>query len=362
MKIIRWIFLVINFFFIFCALMAFWGSALSPEKFVVPAYFALIFPIVLFFNIGFVFLWMIFRKWYFLFSLVLLLFSSPKIKTVFPISIKSEAKEISDDSFSLFTYNTWALGRMEKHTEKSPNKVIQHIVNSDADIVCLQEFSVSPNFLTEAAVIKALKKYPYRHICYKRKRSYNDFGVATFSKYPIIKKETVDFPSNINSAIFSDIVIGKDTIRLINCHLESNRLTEQDKAMPANLRKKFDMENLSNVTMHLSRKLGAAYKIRAKQADMVAEYIENSPYKLIVCGDFNDVPLSYSYTKIRGNLQDAFETLECGIGATFHEKFYKFRIDYVLYDQNFIPLQFKREKVDYSDHYPLTCRLKITTP
>lgn len=339
--------------------MAFWGSSLSPEKFAIPAYFALVFPIILFFNIGFVILWLIFRKWYFLFSLALLVLAYPKIKIAFPINIKTEVKEVSANTFSIMTYNTMYLGRQRKHTEKSPNKVIQHILDNDADIVCLQEFIVAANGLTEENVTKALKKYPYKHIYYKNKGKSQKSGVATFSKYPIIKKENLDIPSRVNSAVFSDIVIGKDTIRLINCHLESNKLTEKDKSMPSNLRKNFDVESFSNVTLHLSRKLGTAYKTRAKQADVIAGCVKKSPYKVMVCGDFNDVPLSYAYTKIRGNLQDAFETMGFGVGTTFHENFYNFRIDYILYDQNFIPLQFEREKVDYSDHYPLTCTLKI---
>jgi len=360
MKIVRWIFLFINFVFILLALATFWGSTISPEKFVVLAYFALVTPIVLFFNVVFVVFWIVFRKWYFLFSIALLIFSYPKIKVVFPVNFNSEKKEISTTDFTLMTYNTWYFGGVKKHTNESANKVVQHLLDSDADIICMQEFVVTTNYLTEKDIFEIFKKYPYKHIYYKNERSYQKSGVATFSKYPIIKKGIIDIPSEINSTIFSDIVIGKDTIRLINCHLESNKLTEKDKAMPLELRKNFGIENLSNVTQHLSRKLGNAYKMRAKQADIVAEQIEKSPYKTIVCGDFNDVPLSYSYTKIKGNdMQDTFETLGFGFGNTFHEGFYNFRIDYILCDQNFIPLQFAREKVNYSDHYPLTCRLKI---
>ena len=358
--IIRWIFLVVNFIFIICALIAIGGSSISPERFLIPAYFTLVFPYILLVNVLFVLFWLIFRRWFFVFSLALLILSYPKLKIIFPINIKSETKEISDNSFTLMTYNTWYFCRLKKHTVESPNEVIQHVLEKDADIVCLQEFVVMRNHLTEEDIVKAFKKYPYNHIYYKSEGKGQKSGIATFSKYPIVKKETIDMPSEVNSVISSDIVIGKDTIRLINCHLESNRLTEKEKSMPLELRKNFDMESLSNVTRHLSGKLGTAYKTRAKQAEIVAKYIQNSPYKVITCGDFNDVPLSYSYTKVKGkNMQDVFEVLGCGLGNTFHENLYNFRIDYILCDQNFIPLQFELEKVDYSDHYPLTCRLEI---
>ncbi len=341
--------------------MAFWGSSLSPEKFIIPAYFALIFPIILFVNFIFVIIWIIFRKWYFLLSLIFILLSYPKIKSVFPVNIFPKTQETADNSFTVMTYNTWMMGSMKKHTEKSPKNVIQYILDNDADIICMQEFSVATNFLTQEDIADIFRKYPHKHIYYKNNRKNRKSGIATFSRYPIIKKETIDYPSQQNAAIFSDIVIGNDTIRLINCHLESNLLTEKDKAIPMELRKNFDAETLSNVTVHLSRKLGTAYKTRAKQAEIVAGYVEKSPYKVMLCGDFNDVPLSYSYTKIKGNMKDAFETLGFGIGNTFHENFYNFRIDYIFYDQNFIPLHFQRDKVKYSDHYPLICKMKINS-
>lgn len=358
-KLFRSIFLFINVLCIACALMTYWGSGISPDRFVLPAYLALAFPFVLFANVCFVVFWLAFRKWYFVLSLALLIGSYTKIRTCFPLNYKQAKQAEQNGAFTVMTYNTWLLGGLKKHTEKNPNKVLQHILDSDADIVCMQEFGVSNKLITEGDVRRILKKYPYKQIYYKVNRSYKRMGIATFSKYPIIRKETIEFPSKQNEAIFSDIVIGKDTIRLFNCHLESNKLTEKDKAMPAELRKNFDAENLSNVTLHLSRKLGSAYKARSVQADMVSEYISRSPYKTVVCGDFNDVPLSYSYTKIRGDMQDAFESLGFGLGITFNEDFYRFRIDYVLCDSHFIPLQLKRDKVPYSDHYPITCTLKI---
>ena len=352
--VIRWTFLLINFFCILCALIAFWGSTLSPEKFLFPAYLALVFPFILFANIAFVVLWAIFRKWYFVFSLALLLLSYPKTKAVFPINFKSQATEFSDESFSIMTYNTAAFGRMKKHTKDSPNSVIQYILDSNPDIFCVQEFVVSRN-QTEEDIARIFKNYPYRHVHFQGNKYW---GIATFSKFPIVNKGVVNIPAQVNSTIFSDIVIGADTVRLFNIHLESNRLTEKDKAMPLELRRNFDLENLTSVTRHLSQKLGVAYRVRAQQADILAEYIRNSPHSVIVAGDMNDVPLSYSYTTIRGNMNDVFVSLGRGFGVTFYENLYKFRIDYIFSDQNFVPLHFKRDRVKYSDHYPLKAILK----
>lgn len=358
-KFIRTLFVLINLLCIACALVTFGGSVLSPERWVAPAYFALVFPVTLFINAGFVVLWLALRKWYFLLSLALLVGFYPCIKTVFPTHIQPPAQESSDSTFTLMSYNTWMFGRMKKHTSQSPNPVVSHILEADPDIVCLQELAVANNYMTHDDVLRIFRKYPYKHIYYKSRRTHRRLGVGTFSKYPIVRKATVDIPAEQNAAIYSDIVVRGDTIRLFNCHLESNRLTEKDKSMPAELRKNFDAEHLSDVAQHLSRKLGTAYRTRAAQADTVAAYTSRSPHRTVVCGDLNDVPLSYAYTTVRGNMRDAFEELGFGLGFTFHEGMYKFRIDYVLCHPDITPLHLRRDKVPHSDHYPLTCTLRV---
>ncbi|WP_163631540.1 endonuclease/exonuclease/phosphatase family protein [Paludibacter sp. 221] len=335
---------------------------MSPEKILIPSYLELVLPVFVVANVLFVVFWLVFKKWYFLFSLVFLVLSYSSLKILFPVNINVKKKEVSENAFTMLSYNTWVLGRMKKHTAESPNQVVQYVLDCDADVICLQEFVVSENddYLTHRDITSMLKKkYPYQHIYYKDQNKRRSLGIATFSKYPIINKQAIDYTSRQNSAIFSDIVVKKDTLRFINCHLESNRLTEKDKAMPLELRKNFDTESLSNVAIQLSRKLGVAYKTRAVQADIVAEVVSNSPYKTVVCGDFNDVPLSYAYTKVRGEQIDVFEELGFGFGSTFTESLYKFRIDYVFCNKNIIPLKFKIDKVKYSDHYPLLCTLEI---
>lgn len=351
--------LATNFGAVLFMLIALAGTVISPEKFIFPAYFALFYPLIIFTNIAFVIFWLLARKWFFLLSLAVLLFSSEQINETFPIHVgKTEFKRVVKP-VQFLTYNTMVCGKLEKHTRKKPNKVIQYILDSDADIVCLQEFTVSKKkeYLTHADILRIFNKYPYKHIQYKQKVNTRISGVATFSKFPIVNKQTINFPSKYNISIYSDIDIHGRTIRVINNHLESNRLTENDKKMPYVLRNKFDTERLTGITLHFSKKLGVAYRLRAVQADAVAKAIETSPYKIILCGDFNDVPGSYAYTKVKGKLKDAFEETGTGLGWTFNERFYRFRIDYMMYDSTaFVPIEYKADHVNYSDHYPVLCR------
>ena len=362
--IVKWVILVSNIAAAFFMLMTLVGSVLSPEIFILPAYFALVFPIVIFINVAFVIIWLLARKWLFLISLSVLFFSAKEINNTFPVHVGKTESAPFNNPIRLLTYNTRMSGELKKHTRRNPNKVIQYILDSDADIVCLQEFTVSGNneYLTEKDIIRIFKKYPYKHIQYKQKLKENLklSGIATFSKYPIINKQLIDYPSYYNVSIFSDINIHGKIIRFVNNHLESNRLTEHDKNMPIMLKNNFDTKDLKGITLHFSHKLAIAYKLRSIQADAVAKIITASPYKVIVCGDFNDVPTSYAYTTVKGKLKDAFAETGNGLGWTFNERYYHFRIDFVFYDPlAFTPIQYKTDKVNYSDHYPVFCKLNI---
>jgi len=360
--ILKWLMMSINILVAIILLTTLSGSVISPDKFIFPAYFSLFFPFTIILNICFVFFWLLVRKWTFLLSLCLLLFSANRINDTFPIHFNKAKTEIATQPIRILTYNTMMCGKLKKHTTSNPNMVIQYILDSKADIVCLQEYTVSSKdeFLTHEDLLRIFSKYPYKHIQYKQIEKNKRSGVATFSMYPIVNKQQVKYLSRYNTSIFSDIKIHGKAIRLINNHLESNRLTEKDKDMPISLKDKFDAEHLTGITLHFSKKLGAAYKLRANQADAVAKVIETSPYKVIVCGDFNDVPASYAYTKVKGNLKDAFSETCNGFGWTFNDRYYHFRIDYLLYDQTaFSALTFKLDKVKYSDHYPVLCELNM---
>jgi endonuclease/exonuclease/phosphatase family metal-dependent hydrolase len=178
-------------------------------------------------------------------------------------------------------------------------------------------------------------------------------GIVTLSKYPIVNKQDVDYDAKFNLSVFSDIVVGKDTIRVVNNHLESNRITAQDMQETSKLREEFSSDKFTDITKYLSEKLSIASKVRAKQADVIAKIRKETPYKLIMCGDFNDVPSSYTYTKAKGNLNDAFCKTETGLGWTYNRSFFRFRIDYILYDNSFVSNNYKRGNSRASDHYPI---------
>ena len=101
-----------------------------------------------------------------------------------------------------------------------------------------------------------------------------------------------------------------------------------------------------------------AYKLRAIQADTLSSRIKKSPYKVIVCGDFNDTPVSYTYNTVKGDLIDSFEESGSGIGQSYNGAFPSFRIDYVLHSKDIKSISYSCPKIPLSDHFPVVVRIK----
>ena len=363
-NIIKFIFLALNLFAVGMMLISLFASGMSPEKMLLPAYTSLILPFTIILNVFFVIFWLLFRKWLALLSLITLILSYNTCRTVLPVNFNGNNEIAVADSltFTLLTYNTHANDLMTKHKPDRPNPVIQYMLDKDPDILCIQEFSVrdTKEHLTEKDILKIFSKYPYRFISYIVETGWSSYGVAVFSKYPLKNGKTLEFNSSQNTSVHVDVEFNGKMFRLYNCHLETNKLTESDVNMASRLRYELDAEQIKGTTLHLSKKLGAAYPIRAHQADIIAASIETSPYPVLVAGDFNDVPASYAYSKIRGRLKDAFVERGNGLGWTYNASVFRFRIDHILFDPAFKLLDFKLDNnARHSDHFPLMCKMKF---
>jgi endonuclease/exonuclease/phosphatase family metal-dependent hydrolase len=204
-----------------------------------------------------------------------------------------------------------------------------------------------------------LKSLSYTHVYYTdRIPGKLDFGMATFSKYPIVRKEMIEFNESLNGSMSSDIVIGNDTIRIYNCHLQSIRLRNDYNDLLDSLIFNYNEKQL-NELKDITIRLRQAYIQRAHQVDILTGHIASSAYPVIVCGDFNDTPVSYTYKSLSKNKKDVFIESGSGIGTTFRGNFPYVRIDYILYSPWFKSEYYKSEKVNWSDHYPVRVRFRL---
>lgn len=241
---------------------------------------------------------------------------------------------------------TWNTGRMGGFAKPEKNEVLRFLMAQDADVICLQEVDVykDPQYLTLPDVKQTLSvKYPYSYIDFSVYNTRHQYGTMVWSKYPLIQKSSIHYETQGNLSNRCDVVVGKDTIRLINNHLESYKLESGD---------------LSDVE-RIEAKWRRAIPLRNKQAQVVRKEIEASPYPVIVVGDFNSVALSFAYWHISRGLHDAWNSLHLWEwGATYEYKGIGLRIDYILCSDPLRPVQCSVEKTTGSDHRPVVATLE----
>ena len=253
-----------------------------------------------------------------------------------------------DHSLKVMTYNTQ--GMVVNKGMKTKMAMLRYINAQDADIVCLQEVLVykNENRLTLPKLREAMSQYPYTYYDFKLYNSRRQFGNVVFSRYPLINKQTIRFESKSNISSQCDVVVGKDTLRLIVNHLESFKLTTDDlslDSLPTNLLQ----ENW------LSDKLMSASRLRRTQVSTLRKAIRKSPYPVIAVGDFNSLPISWVYWRMNLGMHDCWAESSLGrYGHTYrYDWWLRARIDYIFTSRKLKPISCETGSATYSDHYPV---------
>jgi len=345
-------------------LLSAFSGYVSPYRFVFLAYFGLFFPFILVGNIGVFIVWLLFRQWkQALIHLAVFLICGGAIYTYCPLH--AQTKKIPKDAIKILTYNVMRFNNIKKDDPGDPpNKILQYIVESNADIVCIQEYGASKkdtHFLTEDDIKNAMKNYPYSYTHpLQFPRPSEDFSLAVFSRFPILSIKKVPYESTLNGSFVAELDIRGKKVTLINNHLESNKLSGEERTNYYQLTKEVDTQSLDAFTQMMTKRLTPAFKARAIQAQVVSKVIkENKNPYLIVCGDFNDTPISYARYKIKGNLRDAFVNTGFGLGITYNKYRFLFRIDYILHSDNIKSYNCTVGDLKSSDHYPVSCYLEL---
>jgi len=190
--------------------------------------------------------------------------------------------------------------------------------------------------------------YNYSHI----RKNKQPRGTSIFSKYPIIKAGNIDS----TRCIYVDVKTSSDTIRIYNIHLSSYRLDEEDRNEIDRI-KHGDMTEKSKKTLHKFKTTAGKHQ---QETDILLKHIANSPYKTIMCGDFNDTPASYVYQKMKDIYTDSYVAKGKGLSTTYNGIFPAFRIDYILHHNDFVTDSYRRIKTNISDHYPILVSIQTT--
>ncbi len=354
--------MTIHVFVIVLFLLSAISDKISPESSTLFAYLGLCFPIFCFLNLCFTLYWAFACQWKFIWTgLLAFLLAWGQVKLYFPLHAPTDDIP-KDNTIKLLTYNIMAFG-YKTHSESKPNPTIQYLAHSGADIICLQEYAEDSqgDYLTKKKIYKELKMYPYQSVVYLNKAGRIKQGIAVFSKFPIVKSGRIHYKSEYNGSAMCQVKIKDKILTIVNNHLESFKLTSEDRSRYSSFFKDMGTDNFEMLKGTLSQKLGPAYRIRASQARTIAHFCDTvkTDY-LVVCGDFNDTPISYAHHTIQHNLVDAFSESGCGIGVSYNENLFWFRIDHILHSKNIRSYNCTVGKVNYSDHYPMWCYLHLS--
>ena len=288
----------------------------------------MLFPFFLIANLLFIFFWLTFKwkkVWIPIIGYALVYYPL----TIY-MPIHSE-QEVPDGTIKVISYNVCQYGGNFKY-EQGFDTVYNYLKRQDADIVCLQED------------VDTWRRFVFQR--YSKIYPYND---------------TIYFTKN-GSPVAYYLKVGKDTLLVINNHLETTNLSSEDRSRYKEMIKgKMERDDAKQESKLLLDKLGKAAAKRAAGADAVHAYIESHrQYPMIVCGDFNDNPISYSHRTIAQGLKDCFVETGKGLGLSYNQKGFFFRIDHILCSEHFEPYNCEIDnEMDASDHYPIICRLKF---
>ena len=364
-KILHNLTVIINIFFAALLLTAHISVFISPEKIWWIAFFGLAFPYLLLINIGFIIYWAIKKQIILLISAITIIVGwgnvSAFIQPPFQV-FNTPSEQEKGKSIKILTFNVRSFNH-EKWMDQNnvQNKILQYIKSESPDIICFQEFYANNE---KDYNLKNYKKrlLPYRYsvsISPYENQHIPSYGIAIFSKFPIIKTEKLEFPNTVNTSMYANIKIGNDTIRVYNNHLQSIRFMQENYDFFNDLKLSYSDQQKAAIKS-ISIKLRDAFAMRAHQAGHVSEHIAKSPYPVIVCGDFNDTPISYTYHKMKSGLNDSFKESGHGISNTYRGIFPSFRIDHIFHSNRFKAWGHKVDHIKLSDHFPVSCHLYLS--
>jgi endonuclease/exonuclease/phosphatase family metal-dependent hydrolase len=327
--------------------------------------FALAFPFLLFLQAGFFVFWLMAKRAMIWIPVTTFIVCWSLVTNFFGFHIKGAKLQKPGDAFRIATFNSHLFNFFENKGALDP-AMIEKIKTLNADVFAAQEFVFSLDSSSPITLERAKQKLGFQYVVAANDRAfgvhtnlkqkterYHPFCVVIFSNHPIIRWQKVQSLKEYNHTfLWADILFNSDTVRIFSIHLQSMHFAKDDYAFIENINDK-EIDEVQRAGFTIMRKMKVAYLLRAAQAREVKAEIEKSPYPVIVCGDMNDVPNSYSYQTIGSNLKDAYAEKGRGVGRTFKFLSPTLRIDYIFHSTELELNQVQVIRPSLSDHNPV---------
>jgi len=351
--------LLFNFGLIAATLICYLCNYISPKDIGYLVLLGLGYPVIVLLHFVFLLYWFFKKKRLMWWSGLTLLLGLAHLTDVVQINFTKTLKE-GEKELKVLTWNVHLFGLYNwENNVKTRNAMFDVLKAEQADVLCFQEFYHSDErglFPTRDTLITFLPT-TYYHQRYTHSPRHNQyFGVIIFSRYPIVGRGDIPFQGDANNyCIYADLKIGSDTVRVYNAHLQSIRFGKDDYAFVQENQKK---EDIKQGAFRIMRKLRRAFVRREDQVEKVVQHITSCPHKVILCGDFNDPPHSYTYERFSDVLRDSFLDAGNGLGNTFnHPAFPPLRIDYILHSEGMRAHEYTTLREDLSDHFPVVAQI-----
>lgn len=326
------------------------------------AFLGLAYPILVTINLILFFIWFIKRDIFFFPTLILLILGMYHHSRFLQINPKISENNSYNEKIKVMSFNVRLFDLYNwTHNEEVKSKIIQLIKKQKPEIICFQEYFYDNNkeFVTREIILKELGFEHYHESFTDESNKNSLFGLATFSKFPIINKGSLTFKNDhSNHCMWSDIVCESDTIRVFNTHLGSIRFNNSDykiiggKGSPLYSYQKIPKQDIFN-------RLKIGFSKRAQQITELVPYLKDSPFKRILCSDLNDTPISYAYNQLSNLFTDSFTKSGFGIGGTYIGKVPFLRIDYIWHDKDLDSFNFKTHQNQLSDHKAISVEILL---
>ena len=354
-KLVRFVFRLLSLVIISFYLLSYTSAHFTPSVFMFFSVLGLFFlPLLLVFVLAAIV--MAFRKeWKWLIAFgVCFVFSLPDLLSFFNFNStkEHEAKELG---MTVMTHNTHLMGYYDgENAKRNRDAILNEIQQVKPNILCLQECYWNTNggdFLSEQSRNEILKGYSVHERSTHVLSDGGRFGLVIFSNYPVVSQGQVPFENEVNNfCIYLDVLVGSDTVRIYNAHLQSFRLKKKSLDL---FDENIDMNEIQNESKPLFIQLYRSSLKRSRQANVLAAHVEACTYKVILTGDFNDTPISYTYNRLTQKLFDSFKDAGKGIGSTYRGPLLGLRIDYVLHSESLKARSYITSEAGFSDHHPV---------
>lgn len=336
---------------------------ISPQLYWPIAFLGLAYPMLVIANLLFIIYWIAVFKLKFLYSLIAILLGYNFIP--YYIQVGAKKTQERDNSIVLMNFNMKNFGGFDGKKLENPDKFFEVFDRIRPDLICFQEYKYLGSPIDKPMYKRLFKKLAsanyYSFNTYPPKNGIRDMNadrMVIFSRFPIVNAGRVEQQQGSdNFTIFSDIVAYGDTIRVINTHLQSIKFNAPDYKAIQDI--SLTNDSVVNQYSTISKKLKVAFEMRARQAEAIRDFIDLSPYKVILSGDFNDSPSSYAFRTVKGKMKDTFVESGSGLGRTYVGAMPSFRIDYMLYDASFTAYNYYAKAFEFSDHKMISCTIRL---